>query len=290
MMIFFQIISFLILPIFVGGLIRLIRARAQNRRGPGVLQVWKDIFRFLGKDSIDAALGNFFARMSPLVALVSMLIAWSIVCFEWTSFVYLVFFLTLERFSTTSFAMETGTSFGGMGVSREMLLAVSAEPTIILMILIAQTHIQMDVSLADFSMGFLFLIACFYAILAELAKPPFDDPRTHLELTMVHEAMLLEASGRKMGFFEISYQIKTATLLTLLVKLALEHTKFHKNDYLSPDWISFWVTPAVLCLAVTLGIWESICARRKWTWIPELMGLIFLIILFLGTLVKLNDL
>jgi formate hydrogenlyase subunit 4 len=289
MKIFFQLLGFIVLPFLIGGIIRKIRSRAQNRKGPKFTQVIRDIIRNLKKEPVDSIHSGFFIQNSPMIALFASTIAWSIVAFEWTSFVFIVFFLVLERISITGFASETGTSFGGMGSARETLLSISTEPTLLLMILVAQSHIQMDASITSFSMGALFLMACFYAVLVELSKPPFDDPRTHLELTMVHEAMLLEASGRKFAMFEISYQIKSATMLTLLVKLGLEHTKFHKNDFLSPDWIPLWVIPAVLLSSVGIGIWESFCARRKWSWVPELMGLIFLVILFLGTLVKLND-
>ncbi|MCZ8239848.1 MAG: NADH-quinone oxidoreductase subunit H [Leptospiraceae bacterium] len=285
----FQLIGFILLPLLVGGIIRKTRSRAQNRKGPSITQVLRDIYRNLQKQAVVSSQPGFFIEYAPMIAIMGSLIAWSIVAFEWTSFVFIVFFLVLERVALTGFASENGTSFGGMGSSRETLLSISTEPTLLLMILVAQSHIQMDASITSFSMGALFLVACFYAVLVELSKPPFDDPRTHLELTMVHEAMLLEASGRKFAMFEISYQIKSATMLTLLVKLGLEHTKFHKNDYLSPSWIPFWVIPAVLLSAVGLGIWEAFCARRKWSWVPELMGLIFLVILFLGTLVKLHD-
>ena len=124
------------------------------------------------------------------------------------------------------------------------------------------------------------------AVLAELARPPFDDPRTHLELTMVHEAMLLEASGKTMGLFELGYQLKIATLFALVVRIGLEHSQFVDRTISKPveNIVAFL---GAIVLAIFVGYWESVSVGRKWTWIPEVMGITLLFILVLGSLVKL---
>jgi len=163
-----------------------------------------------------------------------------------------------------------------------------AEPTIILMILVAQSHIELSLTPVSALIGVLFLLLSFVAILAELAKPPFDDPRTHLELTMVHEAMILEASGRTMGYLELASQIKLAGLLSFLIKLALEHSKLFPLGEFGNITRELLVLPGAVGLAILLGFWEADSVRRKWSWVPEFMGLCFLAILILGTLVKLS--
>lgn len=283
----YQIIIFVGLPIILGGIVRKIRARAQGRKGPKIMQVYYEIRKYFTKAPIDNPNSGIFAELSPVVALYSAIIIWSIVIFEWAPFILIPFFLALYRFCFVSFAMESGTSFGGLGSGREILLSVMAEPTIILMILVAQSHIEISMTPVGSFIGILFLALSFVAILAELAKPPFDDPRTHLELTMVHEAMILEASGKTMGFFEFASQIKLSGLLAFLIKLALEHSKlFPSGEYgnLSKELL---VLPGTVGLAILLGLWEANSVRRKWSWVPEFMGLCFLAILILGTLVKL---
>ncbi|WP_108975712.1 respiratory chain complex I subunit 1 family protein [Leptospira ryugenii] len=285
---FYQILCFIILPFILGGIVRKVRARAQGRKGPKIVQLFYEIKKFLQKEPIDNPASSVFAEISPMVAVYSGLILWSIVIFEWAPFVMIPFFLALYRFAIVSFAMEGGTSFGGLGSGREILLSVMAEPTIILMILAAQSHIEISMTPAGAFIGILFLALSFIAILAELAKPPFDDPRTHLELTMVHEAMLLEASGRTMGYLELASQLKLSALLAFLIKLAVEHSKLFPIGEFGNLYRELAVLPGVILLAILLGYWEANSVRRKWSWVPEFMGLSFLAILILGTLVKLS--
>ncbi|WP_246047329.1 respiratory chain complex I subunit 1 family protein [Leptospira ognonensis] len=284
----YQLLIFFGLPLVLGGIVRKVRARTQGRKGPKILQVYYEIRKYLQKEPIDNPNSGVFAEISPIIALYASIMIWSIVIFEWAPFILIPFFLALYRFCFVSFAMESGTSFGGLGSGREILLSVMAEPTIILMILVAQSHIELSLTPVSALIGVLFLLLSFVAILAELAKPPFDDPRTHLELTMVHEAMILEASGRTMGFFELASQIKLAGLLSFLIKLALEHSKLFPVGEFGNMTREILVLPGALVLAIVLGFWEADSVRRKWSWVPEFMGLCFLAILILGTLVKLS--
>lgn len=283
-----SIISFILLPLFTGGLIRKVRARAQGRKGPPILQNFYDATRLFGKEPIDGPNSGFFAEAAPVTAFVTALILWSLVCFEWGPLILIPSFLLLQRVSIMIFAMETGTSFGGLGTKREILLSITSEPILFLMMLVAQSHIQVEFSFTVAAMGIIFLIASGIAIMAELAKPPFDDPRTHLELTMVHEAMLLEASGKSLAFFEFANQIKIASLLAFLVKLGIDHSKFVTTEMINNGIEMVFVFFGTVAFAVIVGFWESISVRRKWVWVPEIMGLTFLFILLLGTLVKLN--
>ncbi len=288
LLISYQVLIFVGLPLVLGGIVRKVRAWTQGRKGPQILQVYYEIRKYFKKEPVDNPNSGVFAEISPAIALYAAVMIWSIVIFEWAPFILIPFFLALYRFCFVSFAMESGTSFGGLGSGREILLSVMAEPTIILMILVAQSHIELSLTPVSALIGVLFLLLSFVAILAELSKPPFDDPRTHLELTMVHEAMILEASGRTMGYFELASQIKLAGLLSFLIKLALEHSKLFPAGEFGNLTKEFLVLPGALGLAVLLGFWEADSVRRKWTWVPEFMGLCFLAILILGTLVKLS--
>lgn len=281
-----MIFMFVTLPILSGGIIRTIRARAQGRKGPPVLQNLYDMLRFIQKKPVDGPNSGFFAEVSPVMYLVSGLTAWSLSVFEWAPFILLPFFLILQRVAIVGFAMETGTSFGGLGTSREMLLSIVSEPIVLVSILVAQSKMQLAFSWIGIIFGLLFMGALLVGILGELTKPPFDDPRTHLELTMVHEAMLLEASGRSMAFFEAGYQLKISALLLFLMRIGIEHSNF----------IDFTITGllenilsilGMLGICIFIGYWESISVRRKWFWVPELMGMTLLFLIVLGTLIKL---
>ncbi|MCB1159278.1 MAG: NADH-quinone oxidoreductase subunit H [Leptospiraceae bacterium] len=280
--------TFITLPILAGGIIRKVRARAQGRKGPPILQNLNDIIRLFQKKPIDGIFSGTYSELAPSFALFASLMVWSIVAFEWTSFILIPFFLVIQRIALTGYAMETGTSFGGLGTSREILLSVMSEPIIILIILVAQSKMSMDFSWVSVIFGAIFVLATIVVILAELARPPFDDPRTHLELTMVHEAMLLEASGRSLALFDSAYQVKIASLIMFILKLAIEHSKFLYNANVPEYLDNLLAYIGALLLVAGIGYWESICTRRKWNWVPEIMGLTYLFLLILGTLVKLK--
>lgn len=284
---FLLILIFLLTPLLISGIVKKTRARAQGRKGPPLLQPYYDFVRTYFKVPIDNPNSNFFSEIAPYTAILAMSCAWTIVVFEWTSFIALLFLIALYRISITSFAMETGTSFGGLGTSREILLSVSAEPVIVLLVLLAGSNIQIASSLKGILLGVLFLGASFVVVLAEIAKPPFDDPRTHLELTMVHEAMLLEASGRSLALFELASTLKISTFFALIIRIIFDHSKSYLSGYISIiEDIALLI--GCMILAALLGFWESISVRRKWSWNVELIGMIFLFMLVLGTMVKLS--
>ncbi len=281
----FHSFVFLLVPLLASGIIRKIRAKAQGRKGPPLLQPIFDIWRAFQKQPVDGYYSGIFAEIAPWISIFTSTLIWSIVVFEWIPFIAIPFLLMLQRISITGFAMETGTSFGGLGTSREILISLASEPILILIILIAQSAIVVDDSWVSLAFGFLFLSATFVVFLGELLKPPFDDPRTHLELTMVHEAMLLEASGRTFALFELSYQFKLSAFLAFLIKLAMEHSKFFSSQKAYVNDIIVFCTTIFICFFI--GFWESFSIRRKWKYVPEIMGLTYLFILVLGTLVKL---
>ncbi|MDF3820643.1 NADH-quinone oxidoreductase subunit H [Leptospira sp. 96542] len=283
----YMVLLFFIMPFLLTGIVRKIRAMAVGRKGPSLLQFYFDIQKSYIKKTINSENASLFSELAPILALYASILIWTIVIFEWAPFILIPFFLALNRFSFLTFAMEGASSFAGMASAREILLSVMAEPSIILMILAAQSHIEISNTAQGVLIGVLFLALSFVAILAELAKPPFDDPRTHLELTMVHEAMILEASGRSLAFFEMASAIKFSSLIIFLIKLALEHSKisvFSLNWNFSSD---FFILPFSIILSIIVGLWEANSVRRKWSWIPEFMGLTFIAILVLGALVKL---
>ncbi|MDX1960934.1 MAG: NADH-quinone oxidoreductase subunit H [Leptospiraceae bacterium] len=278
---------FLLFPIYLGGIVRKVRAMVQGRKGPSILQSFYDIVRYMKKRPIDNSNSGFFAEVAPPISILAGLCIWSLVVFEWTSLLLIPCFLLLQRLCITGFGMETGSSFGGLGTSREILLGVVSEPLIVIGLIVAVSKFQVTINVVGLIVGFLFISAFTLALLAEMSKPPFDDPRTHLELTMVHEAMLLEASGRTLGAFEIGSNLKVASLLTLIMKVSFEHTSFYipqTNSVLIKDILLIFGAVFLSCL---LGYWEAVSVRRKWQWIPEMMGITLLFLLALGSLIKL---
>ncbi len=279
--------AFVAVPLLGGGVVRKVRARAQGRRGPPVLQNLFDLQRMLRKQPVDGPSSGFFAEVSPTLALLSAVGTWSVVLFGWAPLLLAIFLLVVQYVATLGFAMETGTSFGGLGASREVLLSVLAKPGLLLAMMLAQSRLPRLGLVEGALLELLLLGATAAALLAELARPPFDDPRTHLELTMVHEAMLLEASGRSLGLFELANQVKLAALLCLPVRMLLGHAQSLTGRALPGLVEGAVLVGLTLGAAALLGYWEAVSVRRKWSWSPELLGGALLLLVLVASLLVL---
>lgn len=276
--------AFVAVPLLGGGVVRKVRARAQGRRGPPVLQNVFDLMRLLRKQPVDGPYSGFFAEVSPALALLAAVGTWSVVLFGWAPPLLALFLMVLQYVATIAFAMETGTSFGGLGASREVLLSVLAKPSLLLAMMLAEARLSRLGLVEGVLLEALMLGAVGVALLAEMARPPFDDPRTHLELTMVHEAMLLEASGRSLGLFELANQVKLAALLCLPVRILLRHGQALSGVALPGVLEGALLVGLTLGAAAVLGYWEAVSVRRKWTWNAELLGLSLLLLVLAASL------
>lgn len=223
----------------VVGLTRQVRARGEGRIGAGILQPWRDIVKQLGKQQIKplgttmvfAAAPVLVAASTLLVAAIAPLVAIGSPLDTSADMVAVVGLLFLGTVALTLAGIDTGTSFGGMGASREITIAALVEPTILLAVfalsipagsanlgaLVAHTiaHPGQAVSLA----AVLAFVALVIVIVAETGRLPVDNPATHLELTMVHEAMILEYAGPRLALVEWAAGMRLTVLLALLANL-----------------------------------------------------------------------
>ena len=220
-------------PLLLLGTIRKIKARLQTRVGAPVTQPLWDVIKLLRKGETISGVATWIFRSTAAVNLVVILIVAAIV--PWTSikpvvpgadFFLVVYLFALSRFFTVLSALDAGSAFGGFAASREVTIALLVEPAIVLCLaaLGCAAHTS-DLSVV-FSMGPLapvtqpsiwFLAGCalFLSSLVELSRMPVDDPTTHLELTMVHEAMILENSGKNLALTEYASCLKMAVMLGL---------------------------------------------------------------------------
>lgn len=223
----------------VVGLTRQVRARWEGRAGGGVLQPWRDIVKQLGKQQIRplgttvvfAAAPVIVAASTLLIAAIAPLVATGSPLDASADLFAVVGLLFLGTVALTLAGIDTGTSFGGMGASREITIAALVEPTILLAVfalsmpagsanlgaLVAHTiaHPGQVVSLA----AVLAFVALVIVIVAETGRLPVDNPATHLELTMVHEAMILEYAGPRLALVEWAAGMRLTVLLALLANL-----------------------------------------------------------------------
>jgi formate hydrogenlyase subunit 4 len=234
-----QTLALLLLAPLLSGCIRNWKAKLQNRRGPRPWQVYFDLAKFLRKDRVISEHASWVFSMAPYVVFLTPLLAGLMVPLFRTpaplslfgGVLAVVGLLALGRFFLALGGLDPASAFGGMGSSREMTLSAIAEPAMMLAIFtVAITAGSTDLSEIASGMAgaawklltpahLLAFAALFVVLLAETGRIPVDNPATHLELTMIHEAMLLEYSGRHLALMEWGASIKQLVLMTLLVNV-----------------------------------------------------------------------
>lgn len=237
---FMQFLLILILAPLSGGIIKKVKALSQKRKGAPVLQMYFDLWKLIRKESVVSDTASWIFKTTPYIvfsatAAAALLVPVTTLVPSAISgdLLLLIYLLALGRFFMCLSALDTGSTFGGMGASREAMISALIEPSLLVSIftvglISGSTAIdQMTSTMKAVGTPLLHpvYILCFFAmiiiILAETSRIPVDDPATHLELTMVHEAMILEYSGRQLALMEYSAAIKQLIFLTLLVNLFL---------------------------------------------------------------------
>ena len=230
-----QMALVLLLAPLLTGFVRKVKARLLRRQGPPLLQPYRDLWRLLQKEVVLADSASWLFRASPYLIFATTWVAAALVptfaiglLFSWSAdLIAIVALLGSARFFLALAGLDVGTSFGGIGSSREVMIASLAEPAMIMIIFtlallagttelssIAGFMLESNVGLRV-SLG-LALVALIMVAIAENARIPVDNPATHLELTMVHEAMVLEYSGRHLAMIELAAALKLLLYVSLL--------------------------------------------------------------------------
>ncbi|MGI6451081.1 MAG: respiratory chain complex I subunit 1 family protein [Desulfitobacteriia bacterium] len=238
-----QILVIMMLAPLVNGLIRKIKALIQKRQGASVWQMYFDLYKLLRKSSVVSEVSSWIFKVTPYLFFSTALAAAMLVPVSTIivpkqfpgDFIMLVSILALGRFFMMLAALDTASTFSGMGSSREAMISALIEPTILVSLftvgLISQSTSLSQIMLAVQDTGIslahpvyiMVFLALLIIIIAESSRIPVDDPSTHLELTMVHEAMILEYSGRHLALMEYGAAVKQLTFMTLLVNILIPH-------------------------------------------------------------------
>jgi formate hydrogenlyase subunit 4 len=287
-----QMLLVLALSPLLTGWVRKVKARLLRRKGPPLLQPYRDLFRLMRKEVVLAENASWLFRVVPYVVFAVTWVAASLVptfrgglLFSWSAdLIAIIALIGSARFFLALAGLDVGTSFGGIGSSREVMIASLAEPAMLMIVftlaLIAgSTQLStMAAFMASGSQGLrvslgLGLLALIMVAIAENARIPIDNPATHLELTMVHEAMVLEYSGRHLGLIDLSAELK------LLLYLSVIGCLFVPWGIAEPDAgvralavgvISFLAKLAVG--AMLLAIFETAIAKMRVFRVPAFLG------------------
>lgn len=281
-------LSLFVLPFLSVGLIRKTKAFMQGRVGAPLLQPFSDMSKFLQKGQTISETTTWVFQLSTALSLATMIFIACIV--PWVSFnstlagndlFLLLYMLALLRFCAFLAAMDTGSSFSGFGASREAFLSILTEPAMFLTFaaLALSAHSTSLSVIFDFERGSTIYdlpvwlsaaLGLFLCSLIDLSRMPIDDPTTHLELTMVHEAMILENSGKNLALVEYTHFLKLVVLYGLSVQCML-----HVLLYFIPfDFTLYGVISilGVLALSVLTGLLESVLVKVHWRRTPDFIA------------------
>lgn len=285
------------------GLVRKFKARLTRRRGAPVLQPYRDIARLMRKEVVLAENASWLFRVAPYLIFAATWVAAALVptfatglLFSWTAdLIAIVALLGSARFFLALAAMDAGTSFGGIGASREMMIASMAEPAMLLTVFavalvagstqlstVAEIMTSPVVGLRV-SLG-MALVALVIVAVAENARIPVDNPATHLELTMVHEAMVLEYSGRHLAMIELAAAMKLLLYVSLIACIFIPWGTAREGAGLEAVLIGIFAYLAKLSVGgATLAILETSVAKMRVFRVPDFLGAALMLGL-LGTL------
>jgi formate hydrogenlyase subunit 4 len=285
-----QLVLFVALAPGVNGVIKRLKAIHQGRHGPPLLQPYFDLAKLLRKDTVVSQHAGPVFRWAPALyagALATTALLVPVLWLPaplggWGDAIALVGVFALARFALALASLDTASAFGGMGSSRDVATAALAEPALLLsVIVVAWRTGGTDLSAMSgwlISNGgaalapsqLLAAAALFIAVIAETGRVPADNPDTHLELTMVHEGMLLEYSGRSLGTLLWASLLKQLVLFSLLIALFVPFGLASTVDAVPLALAVFLVKVALLALFVSLI--ESSSAKLRILKVPELLG------------------
>ena len=275
------------------GLVNQTKAFFAGRRGPGLFRLYFDLAKLLRKSCPRAAASTWIFDIAPAVSLAATVLAAAV--FPWgpgpglaasASAVLFFYLLGTARFFAVLGALDTGSAFEGMGASREVQFAALAEP-VVFVVLGFLVLLTGDTSLGGILSGYdggawthhafslvLVAVAFFAVLLCECGRVPFDDPETHLELTMIHEAMVLDNAGPDLAFILYGAALKFELLAAFLVAMLVPSLS------VGPEAKVAILFGGVLATAVAVGVVESVVARMRFLKTPQvLLGTLMIAVL-----------
>jgi formate hydrogenlyase subunit 4 len=281
----------------VTGCIRNWKAKLQNRRGPPPWQPYFDLVKFLGKDMVVSEHASWVFGSAPYVVLLTSLLAGLMMPIVSTraplglfgGALAVVGLLALGRFFLALGGLDPASAFGGMGSSREMTLAAIAEPALMLgiftiAIAAGSTDLGQIVKVMQGAGWKLFnpshllaFVALFIVLLAETGRVPVDNPDTHLELTMIHEAMLLEYSGRHLAFIEWGASVKQLVLMAVLVNIFLPAGLAADGSAAALGLGLLVFAAKTLALSAVVVLVETVNAKLRLFRVPDLLSAAFVL-------------
>ena len=283
----------LISPLFVS-LIKKVKAYMQGRQGPPLLQTYYSLLKLLRKERVYSSNTSLIIRITPYINVVCIIVASLFVPVVFIpgmtagfgNVILFLYLLVCAKFFMALAGLDAGSTFGGMGSSREMTFSAVIEPVIIIVfaalgLLLQTTNLyqmfttSLQSSLLINPSTLLISLSLFIILIVETSRIPVDNPETHLELTMIHEAMLLEYSGPDLAMMEMSHAVKQTLLMAVLINVLFPWGLTASPNVLSvPVSIIAFMAKGVV-RATAVGVFESLFAKSRLFRLPNLFMLAF---------------
>lgn len=289
-------INLLIVPLLLVGIIRKVKALMQTRLGAPILQPFFDLAKLWKKAETISETASWIFVWAPRISLGVAVVA--ACCVPWagvllpigwapmTNLLLVLYLLALGKFFGMLAAMDTGSAFGGLGASREATISLLVEPALLL----GLGALAVGAGSTDLStiyagnlhplVALLVGITLIFTALAELSRMPIDDPTTHLELTMVHEAMILENSGRNLAVTEYAVALRGCIYLGIAAQTLLHAWPAYSS---LPCLLRYGISlGALFSLGIAVAMAEGVLVKLKWRRIPHFLTASLVISLFAG--------
>lgn len=292
---YFQFLIIILFSPLVNGVIKKLKANMQGRVGPGIFQPYFDLIRLFKKDMVISNVTSWIFKATPYIVFTSIIAASMIVPVITTKaslgimgdVIALIYILALGRFFMALAGLDAGTAFGGEGSSREMTVAILVEPMMMLSIFTAaisagSTNIAKiaETQVIFYSPSHILALSAFIvAIIAETGRIPVDNPDTHLELTMIHEGMLLEYSGRYLALMEWSHYMKQMLLFTIAADIFFPFGIANNTEVSGLAISSGVYILKMFFMTFLMALIESTRAKMRFFQLPSLLGSAFVLAL-----------
>ncbi len=286
-----QLILFILVSPFLSGLISKIKNNIRMRQGQSVFQPYYNLIKFFSKGEVISETASWIFRVAPFVAISSALAAavlipvfiFSSPMHQMGDFLALIFIFALGRFFLALSALDTGSSFGGMGSSREMFISSLAEPALCLVIFslflqFRSTDISAFSGIHAVSVSSLVAaLSLFLITIAETSRLPVDNQETHLELTMVHEAMVLEYSGRSLALIEMASYIKQMIFFFLIAQIIFPIVPPSLGNLWQMSFWFLWYLTRIIIISIVVALTEVSLAKMRLFRVADFLGFAFVL-------------
>jgi formate hydrogenlyase subunit 4 len=286
-----QLIFFIVVAPFLSGLITKIKNSFRMRKGQSVFQPYYNLIKLFSKGQVVSQTASWIFKVTPFVVISSTLTVALLVpvfilsspLYHMGDFIAIIFIFALGRFFLALAALDTGGSFGGMGSSREMFIASLVEPALCLVVFsiflqFGSTNIFVfsdmhAVSVSSIVAG----IALFLVAIAETSRIPVDNQETHLELTMVHEAMALEYSGASLALIEMAAHIKQMIWFFLIAQIIFPIVTLNSINLTELFSWGLWYLTRIFIIVIAVALVEVLVAKMRLFRVADFLGFVFVL-------------